>query len=476
MKKLDFFLITIILFIALILRLYKLNIPIADLHSWRQADTAAVARNFTRNGFDLLHPRFDDLSNVQSGFENPQGYRMVEFPLYNALMAYGYKLFPSLSLEAWGRLISIFFSLIAIAIIYYLVLKEKSRLAAFFSGFIYAIMPFFVFFSRVVIPESTAIGLSLLAILFLYKSDPKYVIHYKLYFILSLLFFSLALLVKPTTIFFTIPLFYLFFKNFKLKTFRNPAFYLYFLISTIPLILWRFYIKTYPEGIPVNEWLLTSVNSGGGLQKIFLKPSFFRWIFFERINNLIFGGYLTVLFVLGIIGKQKRFFFYSLLFSSLIYILVFQGGNVQHEYYQVLLFPTLAIFTGLGIDLLFQKKALINFELSFIVVPLLIILSWYFSYTKVKDYYQYSQELIQEAKVLNNLTRPEDKIVTDRMGDTTLLYLADRKGAPAIYKEPHHLKSVGYKFLITTSKEQINIMKNEFKVVFENDKFTLFEL
>jgi len=64
-------------------RLYRFNGPVADWHSWRQADTSSVSRNFVNNGFDVLYPTFQDLSNVPSGLDNPNGYRFVEFPIYN---------------------------------------------------------------------------------------------------------------------------------------------------------------------------------------------------------------------------------------------------------------------------------------------------------------------------------------------------------------------------------------------------------
>jgi hypothetical protein len=76
-KTIDTVILLTIICVAFAFRLYKINTPLADLHSWRQADTAAVGRNFVKQGFDFLHPRYDDLSNVQSGKENPQGYRFV---------------------------------------------------------------------------------------------------------------------------------------------------------------------------------------------------------------------------------------------------------------------------------------------------------------------------------------------------------------------------------------------------------------
>src|SRR3989338_11713525 len=118
MKKKDLLILLVITIIAIVFRLYKIDTPLADLHSWRQADTAAVARNFARDRFDLLHPRYDDLSGRESGQENPQGYRMVEFPFYNAIFALIYKLSPVLPIEVYGRLTSVIFSLLIIAVIY----------------------------------------------------------------------------------------------------------------------------------------------------------------------------------------------------------------------------------------------------------------------------------------------------------------------------------------------------------------------
>lgn len=476
MKKIDFLILGFILFLGLIFRLYKINIPLADFHSWRQVDTAAVARNFIKNGFDLLKPKYDDLSNIQSGLENPQGLRMVEFPIYNAIFAYLYKTFPFLTIEIWGRLTSIFFSLIIITLIYYFLLKEKNRLTAFFGSLIYATFPFFVFYSRVILPETTALSFAFLSIFFLYISNTKRSLLNNLLIVISSLFFAISLLIKPTTIFFVFPLIYLFFQKYHFKIFSKISFYLYFLISFLPLFIWRQYIQNFPEGIPANSWLIDSINTGGEMKKIFFKPAFFRWIFFERINNIILGGYLTVFFILGILQKTKKYFLHSILLSSLIYMFVFQGGNVQHDYYQTLILPSLAIFSGLGINFIFENKKIFNIFLSVLIVIFIISFSWFISFYLVKDHYDYSKELIQEANIIKSLTLPEDKIVVDRMGDTTLLYLSERKGAPAIYKDPLDLKNLGYKYLVTSNKEQIEKIKNNFKIIFENDKFTIFKL
>src|SRR3990167_11017087 len=371
MNKKDIFILFIILFLSLIFRLYRISTPLADLHSWRQADTAAVARNFVREGIDLLHPRYDDLSGREAGKENPQGYRMVEFPIYNAIFAFIFKLAPFLPIEVYGRLTSAIFSLLVIGVIYYLMLKEATRLAAVVAGLIYAVFPFFVFFSRVVLPETTALSFTFISILFLHFYQEKKInpIDELIYFIVSAIFFAFAILVKPTVIFYSVVLFYLFWQKYHFKFLRKINFFLYFIIAFLPFALWRLYIRNFPEGIPVSDWLITSVNTYQGLKNIFFRPAFFRWIFFERINNLIFGGYLSTFFLLGILGKQTRYFLHTFLLSSLTYLLVFEGGNVQHEYYQILILPSLAIFSGLGIEfIIIKSKALFHPFLTYITV------------------------------------------------------------------------------------------------------------
>jgi hypothetical protein len=477
MKKLDVLLLGIILIIALSLRLYKVQTPLSDFHSWRQADTAAVGRNLARTGFNLLKPTYDDFSNIQSGKENPNGYRFVEFPLYNATFGVLYRYLPIVSIEVYGRIVSIAFSLILISIIYYLSLKEHSRVAAVAASGVYAIFPFFVFFSRVVLPESMAISLMFISIWLLYlylhaKKSPVILI------ILSIIMFAASILVKPTTVFYALSIAYLFIMTYKFDIFKKWQPYVFVLMGILPFILWSVYILQYPEGIPVSNWLFRSVNTPEGMQDIFFRPAFFRWIFMERIGTLILGIYLTGFLIVGCIGKYKSYFLHSTLFAALVYLFTFQGGNVQHEYYQTLILPALALMVGLGIGHLLQEgKNNINLYIAYPAVIGVISLSWFFSYYKVKGYYDYNGSLPQIAKLINTFTQPDDTVVTDTVGDTTLLYLADRKGAPATYKTIPELKNMGYDYFVTSKREVVDDLKKlGYEVVIENDQFSLIKL
>lgn len=480
-RKVDFLLIGIIILLAFIFRLYKINNPLADHHSWRQADTASVARNFVKEDFNLLFPKYDDLSNIQSGKYNPQGYRFVEFPLYNAVFALLYQSFPFFSLEIYGRLVTIFFSLIIIVIIYYLVFKEEGRVAAFFSSFIFSIMPFFVFYSRTILPETTAVSLVFLSLLtlYLYKESYPFFLSF-LYYLLSIIFFSFSLLIKPTTIFFSLPLIYLFYKKFRLNFLKKITFYLFFFFSFIPLILWRVWINRFPEGVPAYEWLFFSVNTPEGLKNIFFKPAFFRWIFKERIASLILGDYLVVFLIIGLLKKPRTsFLFFWIAISSLIYLFLFQGGNIQHDYYQILILPTLAIFSGIGIQFLLSKSNLKRFThifLNIVTILILILLSFFFSFYEVKNFYSYSKDLVTIAQIIKTLVKEEEKIITDTAGDTTLLYLSERKGYPAVTEDLESLKKRGGKYFVTFNNQLANQLRKKYQLIFESNKVYILKL
>lgn len=230
MKKKDFIILAVILAVALVLRLYKINTPLADLHSWRQVDTAAVARNYSRDGINLLKPTYDDISSIQTGFENPEGLRMVEFPIYNAIFATLYRYLPVTTLEIYGRLTSVFFSLITISVLYYFALKEKNRTAAIATAVIFAVFPYFVFFSRVILPETTAVAFMMLALFFLYNAVQKKG-HAILLFTLGGLFFACSILTKPTTVFYGLAAAYLFIDAYKFDVFKSWKPYFYFLLG-----------------------------------------------------------------------------------------------------------------------------------------------------------------------------------------------------------------------------------------------------
>jgi 4-amino-4-deoxy-L-arabinose transferase-like glycosyltransferase len=145
----------LILILAFLLRLYHINFPVAGWHSWRQADTAAIARNFYQDGFNLLYPQVD------WGGNSP-GFVESEFPLYSFLVSLLYAVFGANDL--WGRVLSVVFSIATIYGLYLLVRKLLSVKVALWTALIYAILPLNVFYGRAFMPESAMLLCSVFGI------------------------------------------------------------------------------------------------------------------------------------------------------------------------------------------------------------------------------------------------------------------------------------------------------------------------
>src|SRR3989338_5537385 len=325
-KRITLTLFLVILVLSVAVKFYKFTNPIADWHAWRQADTSSVSRTFVEEGIDLLHPRYHDLSNVPSGKDNPQGYRFVEFPIYNFFQAILYKslrlftleewgrlitifsyvpsgkdnpqgyrfvefpiynffqaiLYKSLrlfTLEEWGRLITIFSSTVSAVFIFLIVQKRQSRLAALIASFFFCFLPFNVYFGRTILPDPSMVAASLGGIYFfdLWASKKSII-----YYLLSIILVALALLLKPFALFFFLPIIYIAYEGFGLSFLKNWRLYLFAGLSITPLILWRLWMMQYPEGIPFTGWLFN-------FPPIRFKGAFFYWLFADRIARLILG-------------------------------------------------------------------------------------------------------------------------------------------------------------------------------------------
>jgi 4-amino-4-deoxy-L-arabinose transferase-like glycosyltransferase len=407
-----------IMIIAFILRLYRINNPLADWHSWRQADTSAVSRNFIKMGFDLLHPRFDDLSNVASGKENPQGFRFVEFPFYNLLQAGSYKLFPFLSLEVWGRLVSIIFSLVSLYLLYLIVKTLSGEVIALWAAFFFAVLPFNIYYNRVILPESLMVTATLAVLYFFLSGTQERDSIIRLFF--SFTFLSISLLIKPFSLVFLLPLVYLGWRRWQFRASKWAFFALALLLSCLPFLAWRLWMSQFPEGIPGFEQLF---NENG----IRLKGAWFYWLFAERLGKLILG-YWGILFLgLGLIERQTKkegWFYFSWLLGILSYLVIVAAGNVRHDYYQIITIPIICVFLAKGAYFLFSNK-----RLSLLLICLLFMLA--FSWYHVRDFYNINNSvMIEAARAADRLLPKEAKVIAPLGGDTAFLYHTQRQGWP----------------------------------------------
>jgi len=474
-KILEIGFLILIFILGFAVRLYRFNGPVADWHSWRQADTSSVSRNFVSKGFDVLHPTYQDLSNVPSGLENPNGYRFVEFPIYNVLQAGGYEIFPKLTLEEWGRLVTILASLLASLFLYLIVKKRFGVLPGFLSLIFFIFLPFNIYYGRTILPDPSMVAASLGGIYFFYLWIEKEKISiFSFKFLMSLLFTALAFLLKPYALFFTLPMIYLVFEKFGFGFWKKYQLWLFAIITLIPLIFWREWMTQYPAGIPVSSWLFNAGN-------IRFKPAYFYWIFADRIGRLISGYWGVVFIMLAFLKKYSRkdfLFLLSFIVASLLYITVIARGNVQHDYYQILIIPSLAMLMGLGASALLKPFENYNKIAAFLVFVVCFGFAMFFGWYFIRDYFNINNpSIVIAGQAVDKLTPKDAKVIANYNGDTSFLYQTKRSGWASYEKPLPEMVQMGADYLVIANPvaSDLNFGKT-YKIVARTSQYIIFNL
>lgn len=468
--KNQYFWLSLVLLIAFLARLYKLDSPIADWHSWRQADTAAVTRNFIKLGFNPLIPKYDDMSGVaENPIANPATFRFVEFPIYN-IATYPFYLFFGVD-DKYSRLVSVFFSLGSIVFVYMICKRYFGTLVSLLTALIYALSPFNVFFSRTTLPEPTflffALGMMCFVDRWIWEGK-------KIWGIWGFLFTAIAFLIKPWAIFFVPPLVYSIIK--KEGNLKKSLKYVgLFALALLPFIFWRLWILQQPQGIPASGWLMNSDH-------IRFRPAFWWWLISERISREILGATGFVLFIIGLLKRPMmgNFFMHVWLISMFAYFTVFATGNVRHNYYQYIFVPVAAIFLTLGFVYLIKggKDFLPRFW-TIILAMLFLPLAFYFSWHQVRGFYQINNPVIIEAGKKADQILPKDAIVVAPYnGDTAFLYQTNRPGWPVTALPLTDLVAdYGVTHFVSTSRDdKTNWVLRHFQVLEDNPKFVIADL
>lgn len=467
-----YLLLGVILTLGLILRLYKISNPIADWHSFRQADTSSVSRVYAEEGIDLLHPRYHDLSSIASGLQNPQGWRFVEFPIFNAFQAGLFQIFPVFSLEVWGRLVAIFSSLVSIVFLYLLGKRFLGTAGGLLAALFFAVLPFNIYFSRVILPEPLAVALGLAALwFFVLWTDRE-----KQYFIyLAAGLFALAILVKPFIAFYGIVMIYLAWSKYGFHgMLRQPKLWIFFSLTLIPVFFWRAWMSQYLEGIPHAEWLF----NGDGIR---FKPSFWWWIFGERIGRLILGGWLLVLLAVGLTKRLRGrypWFIHAFAFSQFVYFSTVATANVRHDYYQTLSVPAITLVLALGTLTLWNLKAL-DKTLRRGVFFACLGFGLFFSAFQVREFYKINHpEIITAGKAADKILPKDALVIVPYGGDTAFLYQTQRKGWPYItlpIEEMVEVLGAQYFVSVNFDSQTAEIME-KYKVIERTDEYVIVDL
>lgn len=453
-------------------RLYKINNPVADWHSWRQADTASVTRLYLQNGLDLLHPRYHDISRIQTGYFNPDGYRFVELPIFNVIHIVFHNLFSNVSLEVAGRLVSIVAALVTSFYLYKLTREYLGEIGGLTSAFLYLFLPYNIYFTRVILPDPLAVCFAVVGVyyFYLYTKSEKY---WPL--AISAVATSLGMLTKPHAIFISLPIIFMAYDKFGLKgMLKNKALYIALNVIVVPFLLWRIwmYQAGFVRGIAHFTWAF----NGDGIR---FKPAFWQWLFGERIGRLILGMWGTALVVLGVANFSKKYMTtYLLLVGAFLYMSIFATANVRHDYYQIFIIPAIVIAAAQGVVFLVNSKSL----KKYVVLPILgftvfmtLGMGWY----AIRDDYQINNPaIISAGEALDRLAPKDALVIAPYNGDAAFLYQTNRFGWPMVTEDINDLIAQGADYYVSVDMNSTDTLnfKNRFETVKEESNYIILDL
>jgi len=155
----------------------------------------------------------------------------------------------------------------------------------------------------------------------------------------------------------------------------------------------------------------------------------------------------------------------------LVYLVVVATANVRHDYYQILIIPSICLTLALGSTWLWKRsKALLLLSLI-----TMFLISW----DRIKPFYQVNHpELITVGKIVDETLPKDAEIVIPYNGDTAFLYQTNRKGWPAVDDSIDNIIKKGADYYVSIdlgSLDTVNFSKR-FETVAKTNQYIILDL
>ena len=165
--------------------------------------------------------------------------------------------------------------------------------------------------------------------------------------------------------------------------------------------------------------------------------------------------------------------------GGLLYLTVFAAGNVQHDYYQILLIPIVSIYVAKGYALLISEKLFHPLaRYSLLVISLLFMVA--FSWFTMRTYYWINRpEIITAGEEADRLLPKDAKVIAPYNGDTTFLYQTKRQGWPLGFDIEKKLAQGATHYVTVSPTDadwETKTLAETYTVLVRNDSFAIIDL
>lgn len=473
----------LILLLTLTTRLYHISFPIAGWHSWRQADTAAIARNFAEENMNIAYPAIDWRGSTT-------GYVESEFQLYTFAIAFLYKLFGVH--EVFGRSLSVLCSVLTVLGLYFLVRKMIDERTALWSAFFYAVLPLSIYYGRAFMPEQMMLMFSVFGIYFYSEWLDK---DGWTSFLAGAVCISLAALLKIPALYLGLPLLFLSWMKYKSALFRQPKIWLFVTVVFAATSLWYYHSHSLKAltGLTFGVWE-ASKDKWGNVDLLFTFK-FYNDVFFKSIAERHFTYPAFPLFLAGLFLKRRtneeRVFDYWLA-AVIVYIFIVAKGNQVHEYYQLPFMLPGVVFLAKPFARLSETAALIRVgrQTAKIIMTVLLVGTLALSTIRLVHIFngeRYDTPLFALADAVKHFTEKDDLVIALSEGNPVVLYNAGRKGWNCNVSDINNAylqekKKEGARYVIgeksnlSGNEAELNFLRDNYEIIAESEEFVIVRL
>ncbi len=395
--------------LALAVRFILIDQPFVDTWSWRQSDVAAIARNYTANGYHFPTPQIDWAGNEP-------GYVGTEFPILPFIAALSYGL---AGLQPWvGRVQAVLFFALSIPFFFNLVRDAFDEEAALWSLLFYGFAPLSIMASRCFMPDMPSMALSIVG-LDLFR---RWLLSGRsLFFWISAAALALGILIKLPTAVIGVPLAVMAFQRFGRSTFSQLALWIFGGIVLLPSCAWYWHAYRVAQAFYPHHFF----GAGG------VAIESFAW--YWRVVRVTIGSSLTIPFTLlalvgGMMSIRRKigrvFWWWGA--AMILFVLVVGYGN-RHPWYQLPFVPIAAAFAGVACASLWKmssSRLLMRMGLAAMAIAFLCV-----SFVRTRMLYaERARDLWTLGLALEKTTPPGAIVVVADLGDPTAFYYGERKG------------------------------------------------
>jgi hypothetical protein len=407
--------VAVIIVLGFAIRAVTFKAPLLDHHAWRQADTAAVSRNFARDDLNPFHPQVDWRGGQASG-RVETGFELFAFLVAVLSLPMGFN-------PETGRLLAAVLFIPSAAMVHGFTKRRYGEPAGVVAVFVYAFgMPLAMFFDRAFMNEPLLMCLCVTSIWsaqrYVTDSQPRH-------WIIVLIATTLIGMVKLPYLIVWAPIAGLFVERDGLRALLRPSLAVMAVVNLAAAAIWYWQAHLAADGTGLTVGLT---------DKLFDPSLVFSWRFVERILRKlardVFG--ITLIFVIWgafIAWHQKRLAEIGGLLGFLVYVLVVARGVFRHDYYLLPVGMTAAPLAALGI----LSGAVPAFtrvvrDRALAVLLTLVVLSSFVRAASFHSWYEWDtaeQELCEAGPAV---VTPGGRVMFIDIDDPKLMFCLDVKG------------------------------------------------